>query len=43
MIKRKTHLFTRQRDFQDFLDRMSEDTIIAHYSVNDNGTHYIIT
>ncbi|ASZ75644.1 hypothetical protein phiSHEF4_51 [Enterococcus phage phiSHEF4] len=43
MIKRETHLFTRQREFQEFLDRMDDDTTISHYAVNDNGTHYIIT
>lgn len=43
MIKRKVRIFTRDNLFQDFLDRMDEDTTIVHYSVNDNGTHYIIT
>lgn len=43
MIKRKVRIFTRDNLFQDFLDTMEEDTTIAHYSVNDNGTHYIIT
>ena len=43
MIKRNTHLFTRNNEFQEFLDRMDEDTTISHYAVNDNGTHYIIT
>lgn len=43
MIKRKAHLFTRNNEFQDFLDRMDDDTTISHYAVNDNGTHYIIT
>lgn len=43
MIKRNTHLFTRNNEFQDFLDRMDDDTTISHYAVNDNGTHYIIT
>lgn len=43
MIKRETHLFNRNNEFQDFLDRIDEDTTISHYTVNDNGTHYIIT
>lgn len=43
MIKREAHLFTRNNEFQEFLDRMDEDTTISHYAVNDNGTHYIIT
>lgn len=43
MIKRNTHTFTRNNEFQEFLDRMDEDTTISHYVVNDNGTHYIIT
>lgn len=43
MIKRKVRIFTRDNLFQEFLDRMDEDTSIVHYSVNDNGTHYIIT
>ena len=43
MIKRKVRIFTRDNLFQEFLDRMDEDTTIVHYSVNDNGTHYIIT
>ena len=43
MIKRKVRIFTRDDLFQDFLDRMDEDTTIAHYAVNDRGTHYIIT
>lgn len=43
MIKRKVRIFTRDNLFKDFLDTMEEDTTIAHYSVNDNGTHYIIT
>lgn len=43
MIKRKVRIFTRDNLFQEFLDRMEDGTTIAHYSVNDNGTHYIIT
>lgn len=39
MIKRKVRIFTRDNLFQEFLDRMDEDTTIVHYSVNDNGTH----
>lgn len=43
MIKRKVRIFTRDDLFQDFLDRMEEGTTIAHYSVSEDGTHYIIT
>ncbi|AZS06519.1 hypothetical protein [Enterococcus phage Nonaheksakonda] len=43
MIKRKVRIFTRDNLFQEFLDRMDEDTIIAHYSVSNDGVHYIIT
>lgn len=43
MIKRNAHLFTSNNEFQEFLDRMDEGTTIAHYAVNDRGTHYIIT
>lgn len=34
MIKRKVRIFTRDDLFQEFLDRMDEDTSIAHYSVS---------
>lgn len=43
MIKRKVRIFTRDNLFQEFLDRMDEDTTIAHYSVSNDGVHYIIT
>lgn len=43
MIKRKVRIFTRDNLFQEFLDRMDEDTSIAHYSVSKDGVHYIIT
>lgn len=43
MIKRKVRIFTRDDLFQEFLDRMDEDTSIAHYSVSKDGVHYIIT
>lgn len=43
MIKRKVRIFTRDDLFQEFLDRMDEDTSIAHYSVSNDGVHYIIT
>lgn len=43
MIKRKVRIFTRDDLFQDFLDTMEEDTTIAHYSVSNDGVHYIIT
>lgn len=43
MIKRKVRIFTRDNLFQEFLDRMDEDTTIAHYSVSNDGVHYIST
>lgn len=43
MIKRNVRIFTRDDLFQEFLDRMDEDTTIAHYSVSKDGMHYIIT
>lgn len=43
MIKRKVRIFTRDNLFQEFLDRMEDGTTIAHYSVSNDGTHYIIT
>lgn len=43
MIKRKVRIFTRDNLFQEFLDRMEDDTTIAHYSVSNDGVHYIIT
>lgn len=43
MIKRKVRIFTRDDLFQEFLDRMEDGTTIAHYSVSNDGVHYIIT
>ena len=43
MLKREAHVFTRNNEFQDFLDRMDDGTTIAHYSVSNDGVHYIIT
>lgn len=43
MIKRKVRIFTRDDLFQDFLDTMDDGTTIAHYSVSNDGVHYIIT
>lgn len=43
MIKRKVRIFTRDNLFQEFLDRMEDGTTIAHYSVSNDGVHYIIT
>lgn len=43
MIKRKVRIFTRDDLFQEFLDRMDDGTTIAHYSVSNDGVHYIIT
>lgn len=43
MIKRKVRIFTRDDLFQEFLDTMTDDTTIAHYSVSKDGVHYIIT
>lgn len=43
MIKRKVRIFTRDDLFQDFLDTMDDGTTIVHYSVSNDGVHYIIT
>lgn len=43
MIKRKVRIFTRDNLFQEFLDSMEDDTSIVHYSVSNDGVHYIIT
>ena len=43
MIKRNVRFFTRDDLFQEFLDRMDVGTTIAHYSVSNDGVHYIIT
>lgn len=43
MIKRKVRIFTRDDLFQEFLDRIDDGTTIAHYSVSNDGVHYIIT
>lgn len=43
MIKREVRIFTRDDLFQDFLDTMEDGTSIAHYSVSNDGVHYIIT
>lgn len=43
MIKRKVRIFTRDDLFQNFLDTMADGTTIAHYSVSNDGVHYIIT
>lgn len=43
MLKREAHVFTRNNEFQDFLDRMDDGTTIAHYSVSNEDVHYTIT